>query len=391
MKKILLFTVAAATVMALTGCSQSSDLADTEVTTQTPISFDTYLAKTRAGDTGDITTNEALQTKGFGLFGYYTGTNKFSSGVTPNFMYNTKVYGSNWNYSPMRYWSNNADDMFSFFAYAPYIDVTPNSGNTTDNTSGITALSANSVSGAPYVQYKLSQNLTSSVDLLWGIKKSDNTTNAEMNTDLKKSSNAIGFTFKHALAKWGGADFLQAKIATDDAKFDPNITKITIENISINCPAQSLVTSGKFDLSTGIWSDISPDNNSHILLSSKDEDLNPDIAEKNYSGITNWNNIKGLSTTASNVYKNNTMSLYFIPYATSTKATVTVTYWTRTLDSNLQSGCTNVKQTITKDIQLPAFAANKKYTIILTIGLNTINFEAIPSEWTSDTSTSING
>lgn len=392
MKKILLFTVAAATVMALTGCSQSSDLADTEVTTQTPISFDTYLAKTRAGSAGDIITNEALQAKGFGLFGYYTGTASYSANTTPNFMYNTKVSGTNWNYSPMRYWSNNKDDMFSFFAYAPYVDVdvtqTPSNGNATDITSGIVALSPNNSSKAPYVKYKLSSDFTStnSVDLLWGVKKSDN---AAMNTDLKKSTNSVGFTFKHALAKWDGANFLQAKIATDDPKFNlPTIqTKITIESISISSSA--LATSGQFDLSTGIWSGQTVDDKTKLSINIGKDQMNPDVAEKNGSAITNttdWNNIKGLSTTQSNVCKDNTTnSFYFIPVTTSTQASVTVTYWTRTLDPNLQNGCTNVKQTVTKDIQLPAFAANKKYTLVLSIGLNTINFSAEVSDWTSDT------
>ncbi len=387
MKKILFFAVAAATVMTLTGCSQSSDLTDTESTSQTAISFDTYLAKTRAGDPGDIITNEALQAKGFGLFGYYTGTNTFSSGSTPNFMYNTKVSGSTWGYAPIRYWSNNASDMFSFFAYAPYVDVTPNSGAANNNTSGITALSANNISGAPFVQYQLSSDFksTNSVDLLWGVKQSNNTA---MNTDLTKSTSSVGFTFKHALAKWDGANFLQAKIATDDPKFNlPTIqTKITIESISISSSA--LATSGQFDLSTGKWSNTKNESGTTLLISIGKDQMNPDVAEKNGSAITSatdWNNIKGLSITQSNVCKDNTSSFYFIPVTTTTQASVTVIYWTRTLDPNLQNGCTNVKQTVTKDIQLPAFAANKKYTLVLSIGLNTINFSAEVSDWTSDT------
>lgn len=381
MKKFLFFTVATATVMALTGCSQSSDLTENETeTSQKAISFDTYLSNTRAGDPGDITSNDILAAKGFGLFGYYTGTNNYSASTTPNFMYNTKVSGNPWNYSPMRYWSNNANDMFSFFAYAPYVDVTPSSGAANNNTSGITALSANNISGAPFVLYQLSTDLTNSVDLLWGVKKGDNTA---MNTNLKKSTSPVGFTFKHALAKWGGADFLQAKIATDDATFDPAKTKITIQSISI--ASSAIATNGKFDLTTGVWSNTN--NNGSMAFNISKDDMTADVAEISGSDITNtndWNKIKGLSTTASNVYKDNTKSIYFIPVNTSATATVTITYWTRTLDPNLQNGCTNVKQTVTKDIQLPAFAVNKKYTIVLTIGLNSISFAAEISNWTSD-------
>jgi len=120
MKKILFFTVAAATVMALTGCSQSSDLADTEVTTQTPVSFDTYLAKTRAGVLGSQTTG-TLMTNGFGVFAYYTTSDYKAGSTIPNFMYNTKVTGTtngttiNWTYTPLRYWPNDENDKLSFF------------------------------------------------------------------------------------------------------------------------------------------------------------------------------------------------------------------------------------------------------------------------------------
>src|SRR5574344_2552498 len=121
MKKILLFTVAAATAMAFTGCSQSSELADTESnnteTTQKAISFDTYLSKTtRAGAVGAQST-ETLKTNGFGVFAYYTGQNAYAKTTTaPNFMYNTKVYGTAFTYSPVRYWPNNDGDKLSFFA-----------------------------------------------------------------------------------------------------------------------------------------------------------------------------------------------------------------------------------------------------------------------------------
>lgn len=394
MKKILFFTVAAATVMALTGCSQSSDLTETAETSQTAISFDTYLAKTRAGATGSETT-ETLKTNGFGVLAYYTAQDNYVlDKFIPDFMYNTKVTGTktSWEYSPVRYWPNADGDKISFFAYAPYVDVdvtqTSSNGNATDITSGIVALSPNNSLKAPYVQYKLSSDFTStnSVDLLWGVKKSDN---AAMNTDLKKSTNSVGFTFKHALAKWDGANFLQAKIATDDQKFDPTKTKITIESISISSSA--LAASGKFDLTKGTWSNQATDDKTKLSINISKDQMNPDVAEKNYSAITitsttDWDNIKGLSTTQSNVCKDNTISsFYFIPVTTTTQASVTVTYWTRTLDPNLKNGCTNVKQTVTKDIQLPAFAANKKYTLVLSIGLNTINFSAEVSDWTSDT------
>ena len=179
-KKIALFALVAAGVFC--SCSQSSDLVNDlptpsekqKVEEKTSISFDTYNAKSaivrssRAGYAGDMTT-AMLQKEGFGVIAYYTASTDFSSWSieAPNFMYNTKVYipeadGTNpsvnaWTYAPIVYWPNGnvtADNAaatgagggkLSFFAYAPYTAVTPNTGVATgDATTGIKGLTSNS-------------------------------------------------------------------------------------------------------------------------------------------------------------------------------------------------------------------------------------------------------
>ncbi|WP_081618595.1 fimbrillin family protein [Segatella paludivivens] len=390
MKKILFFTVAAATVMALTGCSQSSDLTETAETSQTAISFDTYLAKTRAGASGSETT-ETLKTNGFGVLAYYTAQENYvSNKFIPDFMYNTKVTGTttSWEYSPVRYWPNTNGDKISFFAYAPYVDVTSNSGTAKDqSTTGITAISSNNVNETPKVSYTLADTKTQSVDLLWGVKKG---TVSDLNKDLTRiqaNISGIGFTFKHALAVCDG-NGLQAKVATDDPTFDPSKTKITIEEINIQ--SNTIATSGKFDLTTGTWEITKQDGS--MVFDFKKENINTNFAEPQGSLMNNVDNLSklsGLTTTAQNVLLDNTKSCYFIPGSTSSKATVTITYWVRTLDPSLSNGCTNVKQIITKEIQLPVFAANKKYALVLNIGINTVKFTAEVSDWSTDNSTPI--
>ena len=394
MKKILLFTVAAATAMAFTGCSQSSELADTESnnteTTQKAISFDTYLSKTtRAGAAGAQNT-EALKTNGFGVFAYYTGQNAYAkTTTTPNFMYNTKVSvptGSTaFTYSPARYWPNNDDDKLSFFAYAPYVEVTAGTGLPADVKSGITALSNNAYTGAPTVTYKLADDKTQSVDLLWGAKMG--TTTNEVNTDLTRTKDNVGFTFKHTLAKFGGDNScIKAILVTDDDKdFDNKTTKVTISSIKIT--SENIATTGTLDLTTGTWSGW---KNGTMTLDIPATAISKDIAEpetadKEIDG-TAAGDLTGLQpTTYTNVLKENTASYYFIP-GTQPKFDVTVTYWVRTIDSSLSAGATNVKQTIKKTIQFPnAFEANKKYNLILSIGLNTVKFSAEVSDWASDT------
>jgi len=140
MKKIFLFAAGAAL---LTACS-SDELTGVESAQQTAadnaINFSVYSQRsvTRAGEAGsnDVA---AIGTKGFGILAYYTDDQKYDKeNSQPTFMYNTKVTkdGSNWVYNPVMYWPNefgatatsDYTDYVSFFAYAPYIDVTNETG-----------------------------------------------------------------------------------------------------------------------------------------------------------------------------------------------------------------------------------------------------------------------
>lgn len=374
MKKILLFTVAAATVMALAGCSQSSDLAETEGATQTPVSFDTYLAITRAGVSGSQTT-ETLKTNGFGVFAYYTAQDYQPGSAQPNFMYNTKVTGSTtgttttWNYSPLRYWPNN-DGRISFFAYAPYVDVDNTTGLPTNTTYGITALPRND-NGNTTITYDLGSDITNSVDLLRGVKKSNN---AEMNVNLTRSSDIVGFTFKHALAKFN----LKAKATSQvDAA-----TKITIE--SINITNTTLGKTGQLNLFDGSWSILS--GNANISLDNTK--INTNFAEslareiQNPNDLATFKNIAGLTTDAQSVMIGD-KSCYFIPTSKPTM-TIVVKYWVRTLDDHLRYGVTSEgsSNTITKTITFTNdFQSNKQYSLTLNIGLKAITFDAEVSNW----------
>ena len=254
---------------------------------------------TRAGRPGSIDT-DALKTgthktDGFGVFAYYTqnqGYNTFTSygaSVTPgqtgqtakkaNFMFNQQVKwnasaeaGSitSWTYSPMKYWPNEVqsgavDDQdndtgsdpatttydnggnVSFFAYAPYVEL---SASALDASNGITHINgantlsaANNVATDPIITYVVPTAADEIVDLLWGTYGStssnvhgtqntgvaynasgsnyekailphwtsaDKSTNDgyRVNADLtkQKTNGKVDFAFKHALAKVGGSE-----------------------------------------------------------------------------------------------------------------------------------------------------------------------------------------
>ena len=510
------------------------------------IQFGTYLSNsglTRAGFEGSIDTDTLKRNSthvsqtaadganGFGVFAYYTGTKTYNetnyyynsaavaneNKIAPNFMYNQRVYWdesattdyiTHWTYSPIKYWpnelqasgsvddqeGNRADDpatttnsnggYVSFFAYAPFVDVTasdgiPNNsgmnynGGTTD---GITAITSNGFKGDPKITYKIATD-GKIVDLLWGTYSGtsenvisetaynlgvdgDNDANNDftagglyrdailgsykLNADLtkQKTTGTIGFNFKHALAKVGGSSTfsnvgttptngLMAVLDLDDLKgAETGGTKgvntvVTIESIVIKTKEiyydnnhdgtddeNGYVVGGIFNLATGQWeSYIEGSQITHKITQSKADDgsnavLATSIAEP--VNVTSMSipagksdyyangTVEGVTTTAKNVYENETNPFVFIP-GTKPSFNVTVTYYVRTFDANLantspaisksgESGTwSNVKQTISKDVSFTdAVKLNKQYNLLMHIGLTGVKFTATVSKWVVD-------
>lgn len=307
MKKTFL-AISALAAMLFAGCTSSDELTTLESiktadNTPTPVQFGTYLGKTgttRAGDNGAIDNTTTLQSKGFGVFAFNTGSTNWAnnqSSYYPNFMYNQQVtYGSStWSYSPLKYWPNGIDaantaltpsnsatesgvQQLSFFAYAPYVNALNDGTFSPAEITGITGLTSNSATTAPKVTYALTSTsngflVGSNVDLLWGLRGSasysetDNGANAgtvgtDYNVNLTKQTTGetVDFLFKHALTKVGGSAGL--KIVAD---FDGNssgatgngskaaTTLITVKSITIGNVANAVTTQGTFNLATGTW------------------------------------------------------------------------------------------------------------------------------------------
>ena len=175
------YLILAAAVLALAACNKQEAPATAELSAPAAISFDGYLNRgvaTRSGAAG-LLDAAALQDAGFGVFAYYTDFNAYDDQATPNFMYNQHVTynGGNWEYTPVKYWPNEygdkaiSDDIdkVSFFAYAPFVDVTPSTGKVEDATFGITGMNRNSASGDPILKYIGCFDPEKSVDLCWGV------------------------------------------------------------------------------------------------------------------------------------------------------------------------------------------------------------------------------
>lgn len=270
-------TAAAALALCLlliTSCStesiESTDNTGGADNTPVPVLFDTYTT-TRA-NTG-LMTQEALQRNGFGVFAYYTEGAKWTGKTdshTPNFMYNQPVnYTSGyWQYEPIKYWPNdystgnvdqkqgtNGEDYaatgsrdhsyISFFAYAPYTAVDVSNGNAAATT-GITAITSNTATGAPTVNYTLPTNITTDtlVDLLWATPQKDQHKLA-VNEKVK-------FSFLHGLA---GVEVDVVRDLEDNISDDAEDTKIFVGELTMK--AENAYTSGTMSLEDGLWSNVS--------------------------------------------------------------------------------------------------------------------------------------
>ncbi|MBR3478637.1 MAG: hypothetical protein IKH43_06005 [Bacteroidaceae bacterium] len=197
MKKVFLFAVAAAALVACSNEELSTPENSLVNSKEAPVNFSVYTQRgmTRAGAPGDLT-NDNIGEKGFGVFAYYTAGEGYDQKATPNFMYNQKVTcdgtataGTLWKYEPVKYWPNEYGstavseevDQLTFFAYAPWTEIEPTTGNIVpksadpkfDQTHNIISVNKNTATGDPIVKYIVDTDPATSVDLLWGVASAD--------------------------------------------------------------------------------------------------------------------------------------------------------------------------------------------------------------------------
>ena len=445
MNKKVLFALTMAAMLA--SCSSSDDalqssnnLPDT-AGIEHAVSFDAYSQRglTRSGDAG-VTDNTSLATKGFGVFGYKTETGGYGEDATPNFMYNQQVTkaGSSWTYEPVKYWANeygsNAQsddvDQFSFFAYAPYVVNTPETGKVADDQLGITGFTRNTAQGDPIVKYIGSLDPTKSVDLCWGVcAEADQTWNIIQGgsqtmtagrpwIDLQRPQKSLGqkvkFTFKHALAQLNVQ--IDADVNTNahdqGAEVDAN-TKVFVRKVTFNgfamkgalnlnnevadqpqwvdysCGCNDPIQSEEYTIYDGMKDD--KEGTGYIAGNEKVTGLNEKIIQDK-----KWTeSAEGVTKTAKNLFNNTdaNASIYVIP--TGDEMSITIEYDIETADANLagtvsdkETAGISIPNTITKTITLSSDAtqkmileAGKKHTIKLHLGMSQVEFDATVSDW----------
>lgn len=412
----------------MASCSSSNDDLNGGATQENniPVTFSSYLGKTatsRAGAAGTITTDGAnsttsLQTEGFGLFATYTDNAEYTAATGPNFMYNTKVSTKDWTYSPLRYWPNetstkNADgkgatsegvDRLSFFAYAPYVEATATTGAVTENTVGITALTANNATTDPKVTYVVADDPSKSVDLLWGVvpagtTKWSNVTGTDidiaegkpyLNLIKPNTTQKVNFNFRHALAKLGlkvvGA-FDAVTGGTKDAATKITVASVTIEGKGFKKTA--VLNLNNTTANEPLWEAV--DGADDITLTVSGDNLNSKIKD---SGKDEAQTVDGVTETAKDLLNSDATSaqkaFMIIPSSAADKSLkVTIDYYVNTTDASLSKGYSRVENKITKTITGFAPEAGKNYTLLLSLGMTSVKVSATVADWTDGSSTQV--
>ena len=441
MRKIYLFAAAAAMLAACSSDKLEAPAPPQPELKEIAVGFDAYTQRgvTRAGVSGTLTdTNfkdgtSAISLAGFGVFGYYTDLNEYDQLYTPDFMYNQQVkYNtatSSWEYSPVKYWPNEygnsaiSDDVdkVSFFAYAPWVDVTATSGkvDADKNTWGIAGLSKNSATGDPIVKYITSFDPAYTVDLCWGVANGEvwNKTNGGSQVmtagmpwlNVERPADYTGaaplkFTFMHALTQ------LQVKIdaAVDDIVASAALqlgTRIFVRSISFTgIAAKGALNLNNSDPNKALWLNFNgtdeldsgdeviiydglkdgKEGTGQVATNEKSLGLNPVIISDN------GNTQVGVTQTAVDLLANGTA--FVIP--SGEPMTVKITYDVETRDDNLagylSDGSTHgssIQNVISKEVTFDAnpdknhLENGKKYILNLHLGMNSVKFDADVADW----------
>lgn len=447
------YLVVGVTALLLASCS-SNDVLDSEQNAMkepsskdVAVGFEAYQSRsvTRAGLTGVLNLAKLKKSKaekgGFGVFGYYTDNNEYDPQSIPNFMYNQLVtwktdgVSGYWEYDPVKYWPNeygnnaSADDQdkVSFFAYAPYVEVNPNTGKVTDtddNKAGIVALSRNSANGDPLVKYIASFNPSECVDLCWGINADASSwalsqggsqtlpiglpwLNVERPYEASAVSAAtqrVKFTFQHALAKLNVKIDVDPDITVHDATTElDSKTKVYVRSVTFS----GVATKGSLNLNNSTayaaeWLDYNGagDLESGETLTvydgrkdSKEGTANATASNEKQTGL-NAQLIQTEAGTESGVTKDlqdlfTAGSVYVIP--TGETVEVEIVYDVETEDSHLgtylsdgKTPGSSIENRIKKTVNFGTsggFKSGKAYTLNLHLGMNSVKFEAAIKDW----------
>lgn len=350
MKKNFFLGFIALAALTVSSCSNDADL--TLKTPDNAIEFGTYVgrdAQTRAHSVETLA--KLAEDGGFGVYAYYTDNGDFDpANSTPNFMKNQQVTsdGTNWTYSPVKYWPNEVTDKLSFFAYAPWVSAPKVA-----------------VSGDPVLTFTVPEDVTDHTDLLVA------DASALKNLTKQTTTGNVLFNFKHALSRVGFKveavvdevnDQGNGEVDTE-GQYNKEIdgkTTVSVQEVEL---IGGFHTTADINMNTSEWSGYSGTTASYSLSSA---DFVTAVADK----VTHEK--KQLNTASE--------YMMIIPHATM-GVKVRVKYTVTTEDANLDGGKSVVENDITSDEFAFTFDQGKAYNFVLHLGLTSVKLSADVSGW----------
>ncbi len=362
----------AITALAIAGCSQN-EIRDLNPEVYSPVGFSIY---TGAQTKGAATTTASIQgADHFAILAYSTGTNAWA-GTTekPDFMYNQEVtYNAGktaWEYSPLKYWSTDAGQKISFFAYAPY------EGSPADGGRKGIILSDKTTAGTPSITFRLQNSADKMVDLV---------TDAQL--DKTKDDNTVSFTLDHVLTRATFAAKLNKELTGGQTHVFVTGMKIvgTGRNTNSKFYNQAKYT---FNPAAGAmaWSDHTAAADDYSLAAAMD--LQPQTAT--IPGYT-FSAVDLTSMTEKTLFKTGEY-LYLIPWdaagiSADTDVKVEVTYDIVTKDDNLAGGYAINTNSFVASLPSGTLKECVSYKYVFEISLTTVSVDvkvsAIVTDWTT--------
>lgn len=381
MKKSIFLGIIALAAVSMTSCSND------EVTLAYPqddaIEFGTYLGRD-ALTRGVVLDNKNLAN--FGVFASYTGETDWASKDGYNFMYNQFVEksGSDWVYSPKKYWPTNKGDKISFFAYAPYATGAAN---------GITVVSGNAATDAPVINYTIAAgNLENQADFVADVLM--NQVKEGTGSSIDSDGRVVSFQLLHELTRLGFTARLDRTAYDSTAA---NKTKVNIKSITF-LPAEEFCTSADYTFATendtpgtlkrGTWNNFTGAGALDIAKL-----LNVATPGATELGGYTTSGILVHDTNPVTLFKKNATPvqeyLFLIPrgeagISADGKVKIAVAYDIVTVDGSLKAG--HSVTPATKIIEFPAGSLKQgvAYMFNLTFGLNEIKLEATVVDWAEE-------
>ncbi len=364
MKRVFKLSIFIATLLSISACSKNEAKND-GIDYENSIRFSTYVDRAPASK-GLITNSDNLEIYGFGVLAYYTYEADWNQNFIPNYMYNTKVSGGDWSYSPVKYWPVD-NQKLSFFAYAPH----------NESNNGIT-ISPADYAGTPTLTYQLQEDCGVDIvsDVVLNRSKGEN------------GNNKVDFKFNHILSK--------INFTASDGVNDPN-TQINIKSVkfsSVKLVQEDVYTfpATAEDSDQGSWAT----STATAFVPSHASPFSEIIAvptPQNYGGVNTTDGIALLPNSGKKVSMCATdQYLFLIPG--DLELTVAIEYEIITRDHNLASGYVITAGEMLGTLpagaltleQGKAYAINFKITENV---LSPIEFGATVSGWDSTSSVEI--